>query len=238
MRAAFSYFTILPAGVAEAPDAAALAWLPFAGAVVGALAGFGGQAIARVASHPLAVAAAFGLVVVLTGAIHVDGFLDGCDAFFASVTPERRLEILKDPRHGTFAAAGGAVVAIIWLAAVWSLKVDGFPLALAFCGASSRWASVLHALYVPYGRAGVPPRAFEQRPSTAVLALGFALICALAWPLGARGAMALAVTLGIATLSVKWIRSRLGGGLVGDGYGFTIVIAETSALVILAMRAH
>jgi adenosylcobinamide-GDP ribazoletransferase len=230
-----SYFTILPVGVAEAPDASALAWLPFAGALTGALAGLAAAGIAHVASHALAVASAFALVVVLTGAIHVDGFLDGCDAFFASVSPERRLEILKDPRHGTFAVAGFAVVCAIWLAALWSLPPARLPLALALSGASARWASVIHALYVPYGRAGALTRAFEQRPSRGVLALGLALVVALAWPLGIGGGAAFGVTLGVAALCTSWIRPRLGGGLVGDAYGFTIVVAEVAALVALAL---
>jgi adenosylcobinamide-GDP ribazoletransferase len=204
------------------------------GAVVGALAGLAAEAVAHVATHPLAVASAFALSVALTGAIHVDGFLDGCDAFFASVSAERRLEILKDPRHGTFAVAGFAAVLALWLAALWSLPPASYPLALALCAASSRWSSVIHALYVPYGRAGAVTRAFEGRPPLGVLGLGLALVIALAWPFGARGAAAAAASLALAALCVRWIRSRLGGGLVGDAYGFTIVVAEVGALVTLA----
>jgi adenosylcobinamide-GDP ribazoletransferase len=234
LRAALSYFTILPAGVAEAPDPAALAWLPFAGALTGALAGLAAEGIARVANHALAVACAFALSVVLTGAIHVDGFLDGCDAFFASVPPERRLEILKDPHHGTFAIAGFGVVLAMWLAALWSLTPATYPAALALSAASSRWAAVIHACYVPYGRAGPATRAFESRPPPVVLGLGLALVAALAWPFGMRGGAALAATLGLSALCAGWIRSRLGGGLVGDAYGFIIVVAEVGALLVLA----
>ncbi len=236
LRAAFSYFTILPVGSGEAPDAATIAWLPFVGGAVGALAGLAAAGVALVSTHAFAVAVAFGAPIVLTGAIHVDGFLDGCDAFFASVPPARRLEILKDPRHGTFAVAGFAVLAVLWLAALWSLTPALYPLALATSGAGARWCSVIHARYVPYGSAGEPARAFERRPSLAVLALGLAFVFALAAPLGPRGFAAFAVALALAAACLAWTRSRLGGGLTGDAYGFAIVVAELGALVTLASR--
>ncbi|HEV3086865.1 MAG TPA: adenosylcobinamide-GDP ribazoletransferase [Candidatus Elarobacter sp.] len=234
LRAAFSYFTILPFGTAEPPDAVALAWLPLVGAVVGAIAGTAAYLVAYVAPPAVAVAVAFGLSIVLSGAIHLDGFLDGCDAFFASVSPERRLEILKDPRHGTFALAGFAVIAVFWLAALWSLDPLTYPLALALTGAASRWSAVIHALWFAYGRAGTPPRALERKPPFAVLAIGAVLVALLAFALRAPGCAAAFVALIVAAGAITWARVRLGGGVVGDAYGFTIVIAEVAALVTLA----
>lgn len=235
MRAAFSYFTILPFGAAEPPDAVALAWLPFVGAVIGALAGGAAYLVAYVAPAALAVAVAFGLTIVLSGAIHLDGFLDGCDAFFAPVSVERRLEILKDARHGTFALAGFAVVAVFWLAALWSLDPVTYPLALALTGAASRWSAVIHALWFAYGRAGAPPRAFEARPPFWVLGLGAVLVALLAFALRAPGCAAAFVALIVAAGTIAWARKQLGGGVVGDTYGFTIVVAEVAALVTLAL---
>jgi cobalamin synthase len=95
---------------------------------------------------------------------------------------------------------------------------------------------VIHALYVPYGRAGELTRAFEQRPSRGVLALGLVLVAALAFALGTRGLVAFAAAIALAALCIAWTRSRLGGGLTGDAYGFTTVVAELAALVALATR--
>jgi adenosylcobinamide-GDP ribazoletransferase len=234
LRAAFSYFTVLPVGAADPPDAVALAWLPFAGAVIGALAGLGAYGLAWIAPPAIAVAAAFGLSIVLSGAIHLDGFLDGCDAFFASAAPERRLEILKDPGHGTFALAGFAVAGALWLAALWSLDPVLYPLALALSGAAARWSAVIHALWFAYGRAGAPTRAFESRPPFWVLGLGAVLVAVLAFALRAPGCAAAFAALVVAAGAITWARGRLGGGLVGDAYGFAIVVAEVAALVTLS----
>ena len=54
----------------------------------------------RCPSTLLAVAAA----IIVTGALHEDGLADVADAVGAHTTKERRLEILKDPRVGTFGA--------------------------------------------------------------------------------------------------------------------------------------
>ena len=203
------------------------------GAFLGALAGSAGEALAHLTTRALAVGSAFAFTLVLSGALHLDGFLDGCDAFFACVPPERRLEILDDPRHGTFALTGLAIVVALWLAALWSVPPARYPLALALAAASARGSSVIHALYAPYARP-LRTRAFEGRPSTIVLSLGLLLSAALAIPFGSRGAIALVATAGLAALCVSWIRTRLGGGLAGDAYGFTIVVSELCALVVLS----
>ncbi|WP_044022160.1 adenosylcobinamide-GDP ribazoletransferase [Bacillus sp. SG-1] len=41
--------------------------------------------------------------IVLTGGIHLDGWMDTSDAYFSYQDKEKRLEIMKDPRAGAFA---------------------------------------------------------------------------------------------------------------------------------------
>lgn len=41
--------------------------------------------------------------VLVTGGIHLDGFADTCDALASCASPEKKQEILKDPRCGAFA---------------------------------------------------------------------------------------------------------------------------------------
>lgn len=233
LLAAFGYFSIVPVGRAARLDPEALAWLPFVGAVLGAFAGLSAWGVARAGNSVLAVVVAFGLTIILTGAIHVDGFLDGCDAFFARVSVQRRIEILDDPCHGTFAIAGFAVVAAVWLAALRSIPPAHYPFALALAAASSRWGAVVHASDAPYC-GGSHAAAFKRRPPIAILGAELALIAALVWPLARPGVVAAIAALVIATASLWWARQKLGGGVTGDAFGFAIVLAETSALTALA----
>jgi len=209
-------------GTAGPPDPRSLAFLPLVGAVVGALAGTAAWAVSLVAPQALAVAAAFGLSIVLTGALHVDGFLDSCDAVFASAAPQRRREILKDPRHGTFAVAFFAVLCVVWLAALWSIDPPRLPLALAFAATAARWIAVSIAFTVPYGESGArPPRGAHAIMGVLTLALGWSY-----W-----GHAVLLIALGGLTFVVAyWMRARLGGHLSGDCYGFLIVCTEVAIL--------
>ncbi len=53
------------------------------------------------------------LSIVLTGGIHLDGWMDTSDAFFSHQDVRKRIEIMKDPRTGAF----GVLSVIILLAA-------------------------------------------------------------------------------------------------------------------------
>jgi adenosylcobinamide-GDP ribazoletransferase len=232
MRAAFSYFSILPVGFAAAPRATALAYLPLVGSLTGALAGTCAWGISLVAPHAVAVAVAFGASIVLTGAIHVDGFLDTADAVFASVTPARRLEIMHDPRHGTFAIAGFAVVCALWLAALWSIDPVRLPLALAFAAATARWAAVGVARVMPYAGSGANAPAFATRPPWTIHLVMAALVILLGWCYWGH-AVLLIGTGALTYLAAFAIAPRLGGGLTGDVYGFLIVCTEVAVLAAL-----
>ena len=234
--AALAYFTILPvparAHRGEPPDAYALAVLPFVGAIVGAAAGGFGW-LASLILPGFAGVAAFAASIVLTGAIHVDGFLDCCDGVLASATPQRRLEILRDPRHGTFAIAGMAVLVVVWIWALNGLLAQRLPLALAFSGCTSRLAALANAYVFRYARSGEPQPTVATAPPVAAYAIALALSACLAWAIGpwklalVPAAVALAFFIG-------WYASvRLGGGITGDVYGAAISVVDVAVLLAL-----
>lgn len=236
LRSAFAYFSIIPVGRAVGPDARALAWLPVVGATLGALAGAVALAVNQIAPHVIAVALAFGTSIVLTGAIHWDGFFDTCDALLTPASPERRLEILKDPRHGTFALAGLAVVMPLWLAGLWALEPATYPLALAFAASCSRWSAVVHAASTASPRTGATTAALAVKAPWTIVVLGALVLAVLAAPFGWHGAAATATGIIVAAAALSWSRKCLGGNLTGDAYGFAIVVAEVAVLVALAVR--
>ncbi|MGC1382030.1 MAG: adenosylcobinamide-GDP ribazoletransferase, partial [Candidatus Baltobacteraceae bacterium] len=170
---AFGYFSVLPAGrFAGNPvlDPNALAMLPLVGVVLGAIAGALGFAAYLWLHASWAFVVAWAASIVLTGAIHVDGFLDSCDALFATVTPQRRLEILKDPRHGTFAVAGMAMLAAFWLGALVAIAPPRYPLAIAFSAAAARLVVAPVAWVFRYAH-----------PSAVLYTIAFAIVEAMAW---------------------------------------------------------
>ena len=63
--------------------------------------------------------------LLLTRALHFDGFLDIFDGLFGGFTPERRLEIMKDSRVGAFGAIAIAMALLTKLALVAQLASMG-----------------------------------------------------------------------------------------------------------------
>jgi adenosylcobinamide-GDP ribazoletransferase len=232
MREAFSYFSILPAGRAGAPGAAALAWLPLVGGVTGALAGGVAQLALPIVGHPVAVALAFALSIALTGAIHIDGFLDASDALGASVTPERRREILKDPRHGTFAVANFVAASALWLAAIAALDPGRLALGMAAAAAAARWAVIWLAYGTPSASGGTLAGATARRPPVMIFGLMALLVFGLAYAYAPRAAPVPLAGLAV-LLGAPFARTRLGGTLGGDLYGAGIVCAEILVLLVL-----
>ncbi|GHH96832.1 adenosylcobinamide-GDP ribazoletransferase [Neobacillus kokaensis] len=53
-------------------------------------------------SHLAAAFILWLMTIVLTGGIHLDGWMDASDAYFSYRDQEKRLEIMKDPRTGAF----------------------------------------------------------------------------------------------------------------------------------------
>jgi len=212
---AFSYFSILPLRSSEsAPDDAAIAFLPLVGLVIGALAGYAAYGIGLLTHSQLAAAiAAWVLSIALSGAIHVDGFLDCCDGLFAMAPPEKRLEIMRDPHHGSYAIVGMAILSVLWLYALAQVPATIMPAFLPIVGFLGRLAVAV----------------VRTRAAIAVGVVPLAVV--FFWP--PRFAAIVLVGIGILTTGIVTIfaRHRLGGVLSGDCYGAAIVVTEVGLLL-------
>jgi adenosylcobinamide-GDP ribazoletransferase len=228
--AALSYFTIVPLGrwrVHRAPDAETIAALPYAGTLVGALAGACGTAVWLLSHRMLWTAiVAWIVAVVATGAIHIDGLLDVCDGLLASVTPQRRREIMHDPRHGTYAIVGMSVLTVVWISAIASLAPMRLALFLAFSETLARTCALLAAARYP--------RTPAEVIGPAALALALGLTALLAW-LIAPIALVIAVAVLLLSLGIAyWMARRLDGALTGDGYGAIVCVCNAIALAMIS----
>jgi adenosylcobinamide-GDP ribazoletransferase len=234
MRTALAFLTRLPVPAGRDPrlDRAA-AWFPVVGLVVGGIAS-GVRALADQVLSPapatmLAVAAA----VLVTGGLHEDGLADVADALGAHTTRERRLEILKDPRVGTFGALALILAVALVVTTVASLDTTHAARTLIAAHVLSRWAILPVSRALPPARPGGAGALL--RVTTPVLLIGTAL--AVAFALAAAtpgpGAAALAAA-AVAALVVGVALKRGLGGVTGDGYGATAKLAELAVCATLA----
>jgi adenosylcobinamide-GDP ribazoletransferase len=255
LELAVEFLTVLPVRrmradetvTAEPPDMArALPWFPLIGALLGlALVGLD-WALSFV--FPLGIRAVALLVfdALLTGMLHLDGFVDCCDALLGARTVERRLEILRDSRVGAYGALGGALLLLAKFAALTAL-VSGPArvMALLIAPILGRWGMVYAISRYPYARtagAGAPFRNCGVSQLVLATIMMLVLLVASAFVIGSpiqaiTAAFVLAGLLLVAALLVllgwlAWASRRLGGGLTGDTYGAACVLVELAVLVL------
>ncbi|MBO0684588.1 MAG: adenosylcobinamide-GDP ribazoletransferase [Candidatus Dormibacteraeota bacterium] len=236
-RAALSFLTILPAGGRDAGQPASLgpAWFPLVGLLLGGIAAGAFCGVGAVTTRTLGAAAALAALALLTGALHLDGLADSADGLLGGVDRERRLEIMRDPRVGSF----GVVAVVLVLIGDWAALSAMGPLqalaALLVAAAMGRFAVIALLVWLPYARReglGVAARAGRLKPGLLIGGLAAALPLALDWRHGLLAAALVAlVTLGLATLA----RARIGGA-TGDVYGAAVELGQLVALVAFAVR--
>ena len=142
--AALRFLTRLPlpapaAGETAAGMAAALRWLPAAGAVVGAIGAAVLLAAATVLPPVPAVLLAAAATALVTGALHEDGLADTFDGL-AAATPERALAIMRDSRIGAHGALALGLFVALKVAALAALPAGTAAVALVAGQTASRFS--------------------------------------------------------------------------------------------------
>ena len=95
-----------------------LVMFPFVGTVIGAIWALAGFLLNKINCPGIFAAAIMTLMPYwLTGGIHLDGFMDCCDAIFSRRPIEKKREILKDSHVGSFAVVHLAMLFLIGFAA-------------------------------------------------------------------------------------------------------------------------
>ena len=194
LRSAISFLTILPLAPRNAPNsmASARGWFPLVGLLLGLIlagvdilrmlmlqagsSGWHGGYAPLPATYPvfpdytilLWSVLLVVILVALTRALHLDGFMDSCDALLGGFDRERRLAILRDPNVGAFAVIGVVCLLLIKVLTIaelppailvppgiavlppegWSVRI---PMLLLF-PCLSRWAMLLTMELYPYVR--------------------------------------------------------------------------------------
>ncbi len=243
--AAFHFLTTLPLPgghrLRDEDWGRATAWYPLVGLALGAILAGLDWLLRRLWPDGVAAALLLAAWVALSGALHLDGFVDCCDALFAPVDRQRRLAILRDLHVGAFGLVGGVLLLLTKYAALTALP-GGFRLpALLLAPTLGRWTMTAALLRYPYAR---KEGGLGQKARTGVgkgqpiIATGTALsVTALAAALG-LGRTALippVVTIAVAWPTARWMQARL-GGLTGDTYGALCELVEAAILLALSVR--
>ncbi len=209
------------------------AYFPFVGVVLALLLYLLQRLFGFLLPHLALAAVLVVALVLLTGGLHLDGLMDTCDGLLGGRTPERRLEIMRDSRVGSFGVLSGICVLLLKFALFASLESHALSLALFIVLPCARWAMVLALRVFPSARPGGLGATFRQTVTLPRLVLAAVLALLTAVVTGQLvGMLTWFVTTLIALLLGFWV-TRLIGGLTGDSYGAIEEITEVTTLLLL-----
>ncbi|GGA01533.1 adenosylcobinamide-GDP ribazoletransferase [Elstera cyanobacteriorum] len=240
------FLTRIPVRLDPPPTAAEIAaagdCFPVIGAAIGAVTGglFWGLSAAglpALAAAGLALAAQ----MALTGALHEDGLADMADGFGGGLTRDRKLEIMRDSRLGTYGGAALVLSLLIRAGLLAATPPAAAPALLAIAQGASRWLPSALRIGLPAAR-----RAEEGGGLTAAVAATDALpvslraaVPSLLLPLlleGITATLAVALALGLVWWAMHRLCRRQIQGVTGDTLGGSQQIAEITLLCLLSLQ--
>ncbi|MCQ4636675.1 adenosylcobinamide-GDP ribazoletransferase [Anaerovorax odorimutans] len=206
-------------------------------------------------AHPLAAALLTAYPFLVSGFIHLDGFMDCNDAILSRRPLEERRRILKDSHVGAFAVITAILLFLVFFAAIWSALEREAPwvmVSLIAIPVLSRAASARAVLAHEPLSTSQYEKTFDSEKNKGAkwivtmiwIAAALLLIAGgsalgadagLRWTASLRTfAVLAAVELAASVISSAYGRKQL-GGMSGDIAGFILVWSELAAVVSLAV---
>jgi len=178
------------------------------------------------------------MLVILTGALHLDGFADTCDGLAGHKTVEDRWQIMRDSRVGGFGVIGIALLLLTKFVSLSSIPEELMMASLVLMPVASRWVMVYAVFAYPYARTSGLGKAFKKGvrwPDFIVATIVTIAISVVTMQL-----------IGLAVLAIVWLiavvlavyLNKTFAGLTGDNYGAINEIAEVSTLIIISLFAY
>jgi adenosylcobinamide-GDP ribazoletransferase len=203
-------------------------YFPATGLIVGALAGLAFAVASSFWPKTLAVLAAMVTAILVTGALHEDGWVDTIDGLGGGADKESALAIMRDSRVGGFGAAGLALLLMARFFSLIEIDMRLIPVTLIAGHAISRLCAAGVFQKLDYARAEGKASPFDEKLHKGdwIFAAVTALLPALLLPKGPV-LLGLAFAAGASYWLYRLFKRRL-GGYTGDGLGAVQQLAEVA----------
>jgi len=234
---ALRFLTILPF---REPDdgfspSRALVWFPVAGLILGAAVSMFDVLMSEL--WPKAVVSVLDIVllIVLSGAFHLDGLGDTADGLLGYRSRKAALDIMKDSRVGAMGVVAITCCIVLKCVALGALGAER-SFVLVLVPAVSRLTPIMGMQFLTYCReSGTGKAFFEEAIPPEAWMVGIVPIL-LMLVLGFRGMLLITVFAGVVSAVLLWYRRRM-GCITGDMLGALIEVSETGLLLAAAVGA-
>jgi adenosylcobinamide-GDP ribazoletransferase len=220
-------------------DIARASWVvPIAGALVGLL-----GALVYWLAHELglsawpAAALALAATMAATGCLHEDGLADTADGFGGGANRERKLEIMRDSRIGTYGTCALTMSLLIRWSALASLADPTLVASALIAAHASARATIPTLMWLlPPARANGLSADAGRPPRESAIIAGLLGTIVLGLSLGPMLALIALILVLLAGGSLAWLCMKHIGGQTGDALGAVEQVSETLILLTAAAR--
>lgn len=169
--------------------------------------------------------------IVITGGIHLDGFVDTCDGFYGSKPKEKILEIMRDSRVGTMGVAGVVCLLLLKFTLIVSIPREILWRVLIMMVVFARWCQVLACYMSKYARKEGKAKYFIEHAGKKEVFAGILLTSGLFFLLmQIKGIILFFICMFPILLFINRIKRKI-GGMTGDTIGAVNEIAEVLILL-------
>ena len=202
--------------------------------LVGLLIGVGAAALFAVFDdllpRNLGAALTIAAVVIITGALHIDGLGDFFDGMFGGHDPETRLRIMKQPDVGAFGVAAVVLVLLIDWVALSSISMTMAWIVLPLVGVVSRAAPLVVMSVTSHVSQNGLGQSYAGLSKIALITV-IMLAAVVAAIIGGGLSLSIAIVGLIAAVLIGLFSKKRIGGANGDVYGASIELVMAVCLI-------
>ncbi len=177
-------------------------------------------------------------LAVISGALHLDGFVDTCDGIAGHKTPEERWQVMHDSRAGAFGIIGVVLLLLVKYISLNNIPEPLMMVTLLLMPVLSRWAMVYAVSVYPYARPTGLGKVFKQGASWLRLAIATLIALAVSISLAQLAGLAIMFAVWVIVIAMAAYLKRKFSGLTGDTYGAINESAEVGVLIVVLLLAH
>lgn len=236
-KVAFVFYTRIPIQIPqEIPltlQAKSTLWLPLVGLVVGGTMGLSYELLSQWLPHSFTIIVSLIIGILLTGAIHEDGFADCCDGFGGGWSKEQRLRIMKDSQLGTYGVLGLLMIFLLKWQSLALIPAENIMISFLIAHSWSRFLPILLMSKMEYvtsnaskSKAMTSSFQYKEILQAFVLTIPFVL-----WLPPIKIVLLLIGSLLIVRVAYLFFEKRI-GGYTGDCLGAVQQITETLILIL------
>lgn len=175
---------------------------------------------------------------VISGAMHLDGFVDTCDGIGGHKTPEERWQVMKDSRVGAFGIVGVCCLLLVKYVSLDSLPGTLMMTTLLLMPTLSRWAMAYAVFLYPYAKPSGLGRVLKQEARWHRFLMATLIALAVAVVAARLAGFAIMIGIWVIVVATAAYLKRKFSGLTGDSYGAINEVAEVCVLVFVCLLAH